>query len=128
MTDKLQNGTPEQIRSLTIAAFKVIEAGPGQFIARGNFACCSTCARYELAELAEEMGRSRIAYWHEQDDDYLAEGYPLHIRFCYLYDGDDEAKMKIETGKRIAAVLRTKGLCVRWDGDPNKTILVIGLK
>ncbi len=49
----------------------------------------------------------------------------LYISYEAMTETDEATA---EVGKRVAEELREAGLQVEWDGDPDKTILVTGLK
>ena len=101
------------------------------FIARVNFSCCMSCATYELTDMARARKKYRAVYWHRQDDAHFREGFPLHIRYFYLSPEDDDNDTSAEertVGEQVAAALRNQNLRIDWDGNPNRTIQIIGIQ
>ena len=109
------------------AAFR--ELGKSGFIVRTNFSCCTTCAVAELSEISEKRRRNRAVYWHRQDEEHFRKGHALHIRFCYLPGNiqGDTAAAETRVGEQVAVALRNQRLQIEWDGNPGKTIQVIGV-
>lgn len=76
--------------SLTAAFGTLNELG---YIAREDFACCGTCAGYELTMLAEEaIDRGRPAesirgavFYHRQDAERFALGEDFHLGYGQLH-------------------------------------------
>lgn len=101
------------------------------FIARANFSCCMTCAVHELTEMAHIRKKDRAVYYHRQDAESFREGFPLHIRFFYLppeSDAADSTAQEKAVGEQVAAALRNQHLRIEWDGNPNRTIQIIGIE
>lgn len=93
------------------------------FIARMNFMCCSNCAGYSLAGMAEKKGVEKLVFWHHQDEDHFQRSGRLALRYGKPNDGDDEITKKI--GQEIVDVLKSVGVEVEWAGDPNEVIYVL---
>jgi hypothetical protein len=91
------------------------------FIARMNFSCCSTCASYELAEVAREKKKDDIVFYHQQDEETFKTRGKVYLRFFSMKkDGPHD----LETGKIIAECAKQVGLKVDWDETPTTCILV----
>lgn len=113
------------------------------FLAFPNFACCTSCAGYELTcmaikliqskERTKEPGPKQIKgciYWHAQNDECLRE-----YGTVYLGYGDMESvelgRIGWDSGKAgvlIMEVLEKHGLIVRWNGDGETKIKVVGYR
>jgi len=91
------------------------------FIARGNFSWCSNCAGYELAGMCEKRGRSKVVYWHRQDEDWFRKSGSLTLRYGWM-DGTDE--QYVQVGQEVVEALKAEGLEVEWSGSANEVIFV----
>lgn len=90
----------------------------------------SSCAIAELADIAEQEGRDRAAYWHEQDEEYFREGHALHVRYCHFpktKGEEDSEAVEVEIGSRVVDALSTAGLTMDWNGNPSTAIQVTGI-
>ncbi len=100
------------------------------FITKSNFSCCSTCAIYELGEIAEKRRRNRAVYWHGQDETDFRKGDSLNVRYCYLppkgIEGD-ATRVRTEIGEQVVAALKEAGLELDWNGNPNVIIRITGI-
>lgn len=128
MNKKINKNLIAAIRSKVNLAFE--ELSSMGFIARTNFLCCRTCATAELSDLAIRANQDRVVYWHGQDEDSFKETGNLVIRYFYAPPDDtddDTLEIEIQIGEQVATALRSAGLNVSWDGDPNKCIVVTGI-
>jgi hypothetical protein len=114
-------------RRIQLAFGKLREVG---FITETNFACCRTCAMFELGEIAEKQQRNRAVYWHGQDETDFREGSSLNVRYCYFppkgIEGDT-TRVETEIGEQVVAVLEEAGLELDWNGNPNVVIRITGV-
>ena len=120
------------------AAFAELESAG--FVARMNFACCSTCGH---TEIRDEAGASEIGYvfFHQQDAEHLAEpNAVLYLAYGFLpphpaidretfaraVEGDEHARATLDPvleelesriGGEVVAALERQGLSVAWGGD-----------
>jgi hypothetical protein len=100
------------------------------FITKTNFSCCMTCAVAELTEIAEKQRRNRAVYWHQQDETHFKKSGILDIRYCYLQPQNLQGEtngMEKQIGEQVAEALRKAGLAIDWNGDPSRTIEVVGM-
>jgi hypothetical protein len=120
------------------AAFAELEdAG---FVARMNFACCSTCGHGEIRDEARDKDIGYV-FFHQQDAERLAEPDPvLYLAYGFLpphpaidkdvfalaREGDEQARVSLapvlndlesKIGGQVVAALKRQGLSVEWGGD-----------
>jgi hypothetical protein len=118
--------------SLTAAFGALNDLG---YIAREDFACCGTCAGYELTVLAEEeIDRGRPAgsirgavYYHRQDTQRFAAGEDFYLGYGPL-DSVKYGELGFpaeEIGREVVEVLGRHGVGTEWDGDGDKRIKVL---
>ena len=85
------------------------------YIARQNFACCSSCASYELGELCESKGipedSRKVVYYHRQDTDRFWKTGKLFLGWSG--NGDEIKQLALDAG-----------LSVEWDGTHEQRIQV----
>jgi len=90
--------------------------------ARPCFLDCTTAADYEINKLTRKNRKCGYAYWHWQDEDsYWVEGN-IFIAFGAVCN---DRHCSVRIGRVVARVLRTSGLRVKWDGNPQKKIEVM---
>jgi hypothetical protein len=118
--------------SLTAAFGALNDLG---YIAREDFACCGTCAGYELTVLAEEeIDRGRPAesirgavYYHRQDTQRFAARSDFYLGYGPL-DSVKYGELGLPTeqvGREVVEVLGRHGVGTEWDGDGNKRVKVL---
>lgn len=123
--EREENG--EKIKEATRQIFK--ELRKSGFIARMGFACCGSCASYEIGSDIKEMTEEKrakltgVAYYHKQTADRLKKDGTLNV---YYFSPKDNATREEETkvGQIIADAYRAKGFTVIWDGSPDTSIEV----
>lgn len=98
-------------------AFRALDASG--IIAREEYLCCNGCARRGLDTEAAGVGSRGYAYYHWQDTLPAADGAPLMIGFESTHQ-----VRRAAVGAEVAEALRTHGLTVHWDGDPERRIQV----
>lgn len=112
----------DETRAKVVEAFKELRS-KHKLIARTNFSCCSTCAGAEIVpRMRKDDTRQGYAFWHRQDEDRWWLDGVLHIRYGGKPDCHSTDSAAI--GSLIAELLRSKGLDVKYDGDPSRTITI----
>jgi hypothetical protein len=102
-------------------------------LARANFECCSSCAGYALAIRAERLmdkgtEPKGCCFWHRQDESGWWDSGYLHLRYGgfntqkYGDFGWDDNRV----GVLICEKLAKAGVDFDWNGDPGRTIIVLG--
>jgi len=91
------------------------------FIARMNFSCCSTCASYELSQVAKIQEKDQIVFYHNQDAKIFRERGYVYLRFFSM---NDKSVSDIKVGQIISETAKECGLIVEWDGSEWKCITV----
>ena len=103
------------------------------FLARANFSCCGSCGSYEMAvkgddSIAKGRTPNGCCFWHRQDESGWWDSGYLHLR----YGGFDTTKNgkfgwdDNRIGAFICETLARNGVDFDWDGDVNRTIIVLG--
>lgn len=92
------------------------------FLARMNFSCCSTCASYELAQMAEQRNINKIVFYHHQDDDTFKIEGGVYLRYFLKEELSKDAFVLL--GHEIKECAEEVGLKVEWNGNPNQCIKV----
>lgn len=91
------------------------------FLARMNFSCCGSCARYELAQVLENSKKTRVVFYHRQTEDTFKErGY---VYFYYFSKAETQEEETI-TGNIITEISKKHGLKVEWNGSATEAIKV----
>lgn len=102
----MQNNTPKQRVNAIFRNLR--KAG---FIAKQNFACCSSCGHYELG--TDYPSQSYAFYNKQSNESIWKRGYStLYIQFS----GD---------GNVIAEIVRKHGFEVDWGGTPDKAVGIV---
>jgi TPR repeat protein len=86
--------------------------------------CCSTCAHEELTEQALERDDAYgYAFYHSQDLNGVTPGESsgLLIGFGHTSGEVDDVRL---VGHQVAAALRSAGLEVGWDGNPENRLQI----
>ena len=108
------------VRRRLEAAFRELEKDG--IICRGNFACCTSCASYELDQLM--AGKDNIMgaiYWHSQDEeDFKRSG---RVMIGFLSKKDDPVSYE-QVARRAVQALENAGLGVFWEGTAARKIEV----
>lgn len=99
-------------------AFKALQSGGIHAV---DDLCCSNCGHDLLAkDVTEAKDLRGYAFWVGQIDvDEPGDVERLHI---YFGTPTHDADAFTGIGREVAAALRTEGLAVRWDEDPNNSI------
>jgi hypothetical protein len=128
------------IRPRLTAAFRALRRQG--FIARQNYACCSSCAAHRLAKdvlgftPTKLMKLQGAVYYHRQDADALLHAYlsgRLHLRYGQVHVTDDSNTLHrygletIMVGEAVHHALEAADLTVAWDYTPNTAIQVTGI-
>jgi len=101
------------------------------FLARADFLCCNTCARYSLTNRAEELREKGkevkgAMFWHKQAEQGFWDDGRLFIVSGTL-DSDKFGEIglpTVEVGEILSEALKKEGIIVVWDGNPEEKILV----
>mgnify|MGYP001218759067 CR=1 FL=1 len=116
-------------RQAVIRAFKKLRKLG--YIAKANYLCCMNCATTAIWDDYSSMPDSPkkekligVVYWHRQNEQNIWEQGILYLGFGEL---DDKVKGEI-LGAEIVKVLKTEGLAVKREGNPDVKILVEFLK
>jgi hypothetical protein len=91
-------------------------------VAREDFACCRNCGDAEIGAQARPGDRGFV-YFHSQCTEGAALGQGLYLLYGALGDAGSAAAV----GREVAEAVRAAGLPVRWDGDPERAIVVTPL-
>jgi hypothetical protein len=103
------------------------------FVARMNFACCGSCASYEIGVWLEERGRNPdeadAVYWHRQSDDAFNKHGILTVGHLDQDTGRPQSLYVHHSGRTQLAVDTINsygdfGIQAYWDGDTNRCIEV----
>ena len=94
------------------------------FIARMNFSCCSTCASYELTQVAKEKKIDSVVFYHQQDEDHFKTNGSVHLRYFSMLDDSLHPEAQREVGQKISEIAKGSGLKVDWNGLSSQCIQV----
>ena len=109
----------KEFKKLVKAAFK--ELRDRGFVARMNFACCSTCGSYELSEIATDQRLEKVAFYHNQDEDTLLSSGELSVRYFSMNEDKDRTADTL-VGSEVFDMLRKHGVYAEWERNPNVVI------
>ena len=100
------------------------------FIARQNFACCGSCAGYEISTYVKDLKPARQAkvkgaITYNRQDGQAAFGR-LYIGFgpVGVHGVGDFGLPAEEVGKALVEALTAQGLQVEWNGNPDERVKV----
>ena len=112
-----------KIRKRLLDTFK--ELRKEKILPRANFMCCSKCASAVIwGSLLKEKHVGAV-YWTRNDEEYFKQTGKIYLG----YGSKDETDEKdILVGKQLVFKLRSFGLDVEWNGNPNEKVLVKGIK
>ncbi|WP_128772344.1 DUF6891 domain-containing protein [Actinomyces oricola] len=120
------------------------ELNSKRIIARQNLGCCLNCALDEVHAIAAgDPSWAGFVFFHQQDAERLVESGACELGFgvfrpYYLTDAQRDAMTSAEldaflderaaelTSTLIIPILRSHGLGVEWDGDPDRRISISG--
>jgi prepilin-type processing-associated H-X9-DG protein len=91
-------------------------------LAEEAFACCTTCATSELAQMINEKKALGGVYWNCQDEDSFRHYGGVMIGFV------DGSASGIEVAKRAVLEFERQGLSVRWNGSERAKIEILPKK
>lgn len=111
-------------RKIAMVFHKLTQEG---YIAKMNYACCTTCGFAELTDIAADLEKNGekikgIIFYHGQGEDYLWEDGSVYLKYK-AYNNDSHAAT-IKVGECIVNKFREVGVNVEWDGNPNKAIML----
>lgn len=104
--------------------------------ARFNFACCGSCAGYEIAtdwEQQIENGEAGLfegcVFFHSQANDRRLEGGAFYLSYGNVKVGEKViGNLDENVGAMVVEALGRFYVETEWDGDPKVTIKVLGVE
>lgn len=114
----LRGSRPESRQCVADAFLNLRRAG---IYARMRILCCRECA---AAALRRRFSENRHAYFSATEDEAAKRTGSLRIFFGSTKPQNAARRADFEVGVRVVDALKTVGLEVEWDGDPERCITV----
>jgi hypothetical protein len=99
------------------------ELRKNNFVAKMNFSCCGGCGSYECSQIAREKGKTKVVFYHRQNEETL-KFYDGTV-YLHYYSTDDNDENTIQVGKEIVDIVKKyPEITTEWSGSPGSCIKI----